>query len=257
MYAKTIGKRKPGWTRALSVRHEYATSGAARRRASAPARALAARALRVTGYREADALANLAVRGLQLGAGELKSVDTAGSESVDWDGAVHLLNGIARGDDIGERNGRQVLMKTIELNFVAGAKAPEAGIVPSTMRVMLIYDRQTNAAALTVLQVLVTNGSIYGPITSKNLENRDRFLILRDMKFSLTGSVSTNFMAAKKYGKFYQSVSLPVTFNAGDAATVADITTGSLYILVISDQDDAAAHLPTITWTCRVRYEDK
>ena len=63
----------------------------------------------------AAVLANLATRGLQLAKGELKAVDTfcsAGSMASvvvpDYTGApvIKLLNGIARGDDINERNGR-------------------------------------------------------------------------------------------------------------------------------------------------------
>ena len=42
------------------------------------------------------------------------------SGSPDYTGApiIKLLNGIARGDDINERNGRQVIMKSVQINMV-------------------------------------------------------------------------------------------------------------------------------------------
>jgi len=252
-----VGKRAPGWTKALSVRHEYATSGPGRRRAAAPARAAAARALRVTGYREADALANLAVRGLQLAAGELKAVDvSAAPGGVTSTGAAYLLNGIARGDDITERNGRQVTMKTIEVNAVFQPTTPALDSVPTCVRMMIIYDRQANAAALTPAQVLGTVGDGNAVIRPKNLENRERFLILRDMKFGLSSGEAEDFRAAPKIVKFYQGVNLPVTFNAGDAGTIADIITGSLYLLVISDDPAGAPEQVAFKYTSRVRYSD-
>jgi len=257
MYRKTVGKRSPGWTRALSVRHEYATSGPARRRAASAMRHAAARDLRVGGYREAQALANLAVRGLQLAPGELKSVDTylAPAETF-WSGNRTLLNGIARGDDITERNGRQVTLKSVEINLVCRPSPVADNPVPQVVRFLLVYDRQTNATALTIDQVLSATGSAHVVICPKNLENRDRFLILRDMKFGVHSSSSANFQSAPKMMKVYQTLNLPVTFNAGDAATVADITTGSLYGIIMSDADPASAVAPMISYSCRVRYAD-
>lgn len=254
---KKLGKRAPGWTKALSVRHEYATSGPGRRRASAPARALQARAVRVAGYREADALANLAVRGLQLAQGELKSTDVEqAATNMSWSGDLILLNGIARGDDIDERIGRQITMKSIEVHMRFEAKAPEAGVTPSAIRVLIVYDRQTNGAALTVAQVLSSVGGPLVTLAPKNLENRDRFQILRDMKFGLPCSVSTDFMAAPKVMKFYQGVNLSTTYNTGDAGTVADITTGSLYMITLASDAAAGAHMPLYSFVSRVRYAD-
>jgi len=235
----------------------YGVAGKARRRAAPLARAIVARAAHAQAYREADALANLAVRGLQLAPGELKSLDATGTGGVSSTGTISLLNGVPRGDDIDERVGRQITMKSIEFHLIAQHKAPEAGLIPATFRALIVYDRQTNGAALTVEQVLDSAApGITRTIVPKNLENRDRFLILRDMKFGLAASVATDFMSAPKVAKVYQGVTLPVTFNAGDAGTVADITTGSLYLILLSDQAVGDAHLPVATWASRIRFSD-
>ena len=217
--------------------------------------AAAKRAAHIGAYREVTELANLAVRGLQLGPGELKARDTASGAfaGADWNGVAVLLNGIARGDDIDERVGRQILIRSYELSVIWHQAAP--GAHPSRVaRLVVVYDKQTNAAALTPAQVLTAVGTINAATSPKNLENRDRFTILRDIRTPMAAAETTDYEPPPKALKVYQSITLPVTFNAGDAGTVADITTGSLYAIFISDQ---GAVLPSFSYTCRVRYEDK
>ena len=55
--------------------------------------------------------------------------------------------------------------------------------------------------------------------------------------------------------KWYRRLNHPVTFNAGDAGTVADITTGSLYFLVVGSEA-AGATAGTVSGRVRVRFDD-
>lgn len=189
---------------------------------------------------------NVAVRGLQRNRMEWKSVDVNGNIDADTTGGVALLNGIARGDDISERIGRKVMIKSIQLsikNNVIGGTG-----VDQCHRVMLVLDNQTNAAALTIAQVLSSSGTMY----YRNLENRARFRILFDKFFTMNATGESGSMVNYKY---YRKVDIPVTFNNGDAGTVADIVTGSLYILVVGDA------APGVTagkcyYYSRIRYED-
>ena len=97
---------------------------------------------------------NVAQRGLALSTGEFKSVDTVLSQPIDQTGAVTLVNGIARGDEINERNGRELTMRSIQFN--ARAYATSGTGSDQIGRVLIVYDRQTNAAALTGAQVLAS-----------------------------------------------------------------------------------------------------
>lgn len=125
---------------------------------------------------------NVAQRGLALSTGEFKSVDTVLSQPIDQTGAVTLVNGIARGDEINERNGRELTMRSIQFNArayaTAGTGADQVG------RVLIVYDRQTNAAALTGAQVLST----FDTNAPRNLENRRRFKILKDWRFPINAA---------------------------------------------------------------------
>jgi len=208
-------------------------------------------------------MANVGARGLALARGEWKSVDVNAGLDGDSDCTIQLLNGIARGDDISERTGRQVVMRSIKIHWQVQAKATTG--VDQLARCMLVYDKQTNAAALTPAQVLTTVGNGYAPLSPVNLENRMRFVVLYDSGPFVVASDKQNAAGAAqevpksgsmltgtvtRYGYF------PVTYNNGDAATVADITTGSLYFIVIGGE---AAGATAADWNIysRVRYEDK
>ena len=190
---------------------------------------------------------NRARRGLQLAQGEFKSVDTAISQVIDQTGAVTLVNGIARGDEIFERNGREVVMKSIEFHCrcyaTAGTGADQIG------RILIVYDRQTNGAALTGAQVLDS----FNTVAARNLENRRRFKILYDRRFVINASGEPQ---SAKLFNFYRRLAHPVTFNSGDAATVADIMTGSLYLLSVGT-NVAGATAGSCVGTVRIRYQDK
>jgi len=194
---------------------------------------------------------NAAARGLQLNAGEFKAIDVSATSVVDTTGAVTCLNGCARGDDIAGRNGRETTMKSIEFRAVV-APTDVTG-VEQTARVLLVYDRQANATPLTAVQVLAANNT-YAP---RNLENRRRFKILFDRTFQIGDrSAAPASMPFAKTIKFYRRLAHPVTYNAGNAGTVADIVTGSLYLITVGTQGAGGAAGSCIFYS-RVRFQDK
>lgn len=218
-------------------------------RAPSAAAAAAAR-YRMRPYR------NRRTGGLILAPGEFKSVDTVITGDLNQTGTISLINGIARGDEINERNGREITMKSVQLSMACESTATTG--IAQTCRILLVYDRQANAAAPTFAQVLAaTGGSCV--ISPRNLENRKRFKILMDRKFSLgpQGGTTTALGApAKKVLRdYYRKLTLPVTFNSGDAGTVADIVTGSLYILTCGEVA-AGATDGVASIYARVRYTD-
>lgn len=155
---------------------------------------------------------------------ELKSVDTANSPmAINTTGAIALLNGISRGDDINEREGRKVIVTQIQMR--ATAQATAATGTPHTCRFLIVTDRQCNGTALTIANVLdsVSTASHY------NLANRERFKILADNVFTI--GASADYWGRKAVVLKIPGLSIPVTFGSGNAGTVADIMTNSIYIL--------------------------
>jgi len=224
-----MGVRDIGSTRMRTSLAAAATSRAARSAVVAAARGV-----------------NAATRGLQLSAGEFKSVDTNVAMAANVTTSVQLLNGIARGDDINQRNGREVTMKSIQLKGFMMATAGTGA--DQLIRTLIVYDRQTNAAALTALQVL----TLADPIAPRNLENRRRFKILWDKTATINAASEPGTM---RYFEWYRRLAHPITFNTDGGATVAAITTGSLYAITIGT-NAVGATAGYSQFNCRIRYVD-
>ena len=96
--------------------------------------------------------------------------------------------------------------------------------------------------------MLVTNSYI----ASYNLDNRNRFIILYDaMKYiNASGEPNTAAMVHTKI-----NLNLQTNFNAGVAGTIADIATGSLYLLTLGSAG-AGVTAGALTGRARVRFTD-
>lgn len=189
-------------------------------------------------------------------AGELKAIDVSSPNAqVTSAGTLTLLNGCARGDDIGERDGRQISMRSLEVRM----EAQPIGTATSchALRVLIFVDKQANAAAPTPAQVLAVVGSAEATVSAYNLEYRNRFWILHDRTFGFgaeSGGAATGF--DKLYiAKVWRYLNQKVTYNAGVAGTVADIATNSLYLLAIADTATAAQE-PFLQFYSRLRFSD-
>jgi len=117
---------------------------------------------------------------------------------------------------------------------------------PMVVRVILCIDKQTNGAAPTYSDIIKSQ-NISGTTSSKytdmiNLDNRDRFEILRDMFIQVGKQIDT---ATQAYAIGNNPVTIDeyirlgnreTVYNAGSAGTVGDITSGALYVFMISNQ---------------------
>lgn len=162
-----------------------------------------------------------------------------------------LLNGSIPGSGATNRIGRKIFMRSCLIRFACAAAATStSGIV----RCMLVYDSQVNGTAFTDTDLLVPFDGTPNPfITSKNnLDNRDRFKVLMDKQFYLSGGTAvtdTNVRILMKYKRLEH----PVIYNAGTAGTVADINTGGLFFCSMCTNGTAA---PISRLDARVRFSD-
>lgn len=184
--------------------------------------------------------------------GELKFKDTAlvmtttvGGTSFTPLAAANLLNGLAPGSSAEQRIGRKVNIKSILVRYSAFLGPTSVGGSP--LRIMVIYDKQANATDPLVTDILLNNAFT----SPNNLSNRDRFVTIFDL---LTESVSqeNNYAIA---GTLFKQVNLETMFNAGNAGTIGDITSGSIYIIA-AQCGKVTGEAPQISVQCRVRYTD-
>jgi len=178
--------------------------------------------------------------------------DTSSTLAFDTTGSVLLLNGIAESDDIAGRTGRQIRMLSFE--SIGLCYPQDAAVNDNLCRVILVYDKQTNGAAPVITDVLTASSSI----ALHNLNNKRRFDFLLDESFSLgarTEAATLAVSSAPVHCAFKRTLQMQrkVQYN-NTGATVAAITTGSLYLFTIGSI--AATNGHNLSHSTRVIYID-
>lgn len=184
-------------------------------------------------------------------------------------GAVTPLNLIRTGTSFMNRIGRKIQMKSLRVNGRIDILRTVAD--EDYVRVLLIYDRQTNGTAPAITDILQTTDQAAANTTTAfsgaNLNNRDRFVILRDQHIYLpsltsTAGVITNVSFVDQVSKqalFDWYVKLPnyVTQYKADSspAVIGDVATGGLFLVTFGAQT-AGQEGYQIALESRLRYLD-
>jgi len=170
---------------------------------------------------------------------------TAGAVNWATMGATLLLNGLVPDSTASGRIGRKVTLKSVYIRCSPSMNTTSVGGSP--FRILVVYDKQANAALPAVTDILLTDDHN----SQNNLSNRDRFITVADVMsdtVSAGGDYSTTCV-------IYKKLNLDVAFNAGTAGTVGDITSGALYVL-FSMNGNILTGNPYVKWVSRVRYTD-
>lgn len=190
---------------------------------------------------------NVAQRGRTLNEGEFKCLDTNQLLNVDSSSSTALLNGMIHGDDINNRIGREVTLKSLEFRYTCYSTVGTGS--DQYHRIMLVYDRQANGSPILYTDVL-EGTSVNHP---RKLENRRRFKILYDRTHAINSSPESG---SRVYRKFYRHLNHPVVFNNLNSGTIADIQSGALYLVVLGT--NVAGNTAGYCNFCfRLRYQDK
>lgn len=183
---------------------------------------------------------------------ELKYLDTSATGTFNYSGGspgIVLLNGVSAGTNNINRVGRKILMKSLEMRiqFVKGGATGASTCV----RMLIVYDKQTNQALPAFSDVLAVAGDNLDPFKSRNIENTERFIVLCDelINFASVASIDPSTWSAKKFLYFQ----LPVRFDSNSGG-IADITTGSLLLMFLDNNTGAAA--TTCSYSSRVKWTD-
>lgn len=158
-----------------------------------------------------------------------------------------LLNGCVAGSQNFNRIGRKIQMKSLQIR--GAFLSTDTTTLDTVMRLVVVYDKQANGAAPTWANI-VTSQNIAGATASTvfdmiNLDNRDRFEIIRDQMYTIAAKDSTATQAFSGsptivcVNDFIRLGKRETVFNAGTAGTIGDITSGSLYVFFIANQTNA------------------
>lgn len=158
---------------------------------------------------------------------------------------ILTLNAMTQGTAPTNYLGRSVIMKSIAWIFTGALAATSAGGSP--LRVLIVYDKQTNAALPATTQIVV-NDRID---TFMNLANSKRFIVVADQQVQSVGTQGPQGW----YIHGYRKMNLPMEFNTTNGGTIADIQTGAMYALIWQDGKIITAD-PINSFNCRIRFED-
>lgn len=152
-----------------------------------------------------------------------------------------LLNGIAAGSDINQRDGRKITMTSVELR--GGIYLPSGATTDGFGRIMIIYDNQTNEAVPPIGSILQTTTNFY---TMINRNNYGRYKIIWDEYYNLSLTGERN-VAIKKWIPLKNIMTTYANVNNG----WADIDRGALFLLAFGSTE-----IPSLTLTTRVKYKE-
>lgn len=181
--------------------------------------------------------------------GELKFVDTDAAQGIVFGtaafGAGILLNGLSQGTTASTRVGRKVTIKSILLRYSFNLGATSTGGSP--LRILVVYDRQSNAAAPAITDILLSDAFT----SQNNLSNRERFITIFD-HITTPISVQGEYAVADV---LYKSVNFEQMFNTGNAGTIGDISSGAIYVFYAQAGNIGVANCAMAS-KVRVRYTD-
>lgn len=163
-----------------------------------------------------------------------------------------LLNGVDDGATSTTRIGRRIMMTSLEIRWEGSLPSTATGGSP--LRMCVVYDRQSNGAAPTAINVFAVD-DITGLM---NLSNSRRFKVLVD---ELIDNVSTSGPSSW-YSKVWRDFTakgtkpgLEVEFNDNSTATITSIQTGSIYAFFWQNGNILVAN-PSAIFSSRIRFTD-
>lgn len=175
-------------------------------------------------------------------------VFTANSGNTLTGDDVMLCNGVSPGNDIFNRLGRRLRMRSIlvSMQIVSPATVDlaatnvqiTAGNYVSGARLLLVLDKQPNGTQCLKNDILASLGSARkdggyaSPESNMNLDNRDRFLILFDKIYTLD-----TVNSVQREVRIFKKLNIEVTYNNGqNARDVSALMTNALYLVAVSNQ---------------------
>lgn len=180
--------------------------------------------------------------------GILKSLDLhslqnrAENQSITTTMDPYLLNGISQGDDITSRESNDIYMTSL-----SGVVTCYVGDNYNVCRILVVYDKQPNGA------IFNQGDIIQGSSTAQTDESikAQRKDYMKRFKFLYDKIVTVDTYNIAKTVRFRIPIKRKTQY-AGSGNTVANIATGSLYLVLISDStaptNPGHTHAVTLNW---------
>lgn len=156
---------------------------------------------------------------------------------------LKCVNAVTQGTAPSQRIGRKISLKSITINGKFVPNNVAAACLATGVRMMLVYDKQPNVLQPTVANIIAecdAAGAVTSQFTSRaNRDNEQRFSIIKDKIYQLPNlAIAGDYSNTLRY-IYNWRVNLKgrqtTYFQSAAPPTYADITTGSLHLIMFSD----------------------
>lgn len=230
-------------------------------------------------YASVSAIRRSAPRGRGI-PGETKSVDIPSAVFSQLfsagNSASQSLTLIQSGAEVYNRIGRKTALTSLQITAQVQDQGAVAALAEETLRYIIFYDKQPNGVAATwnqVVQSIDNAGGVTNTVwDATNLDQRDRFIILRDRKIVVPRTSATGFPTSMPYGTSSSSVGASNGSDGGclikeyiklgrmeaqfsgtaNPATVAQVVTGNLAVVT----QGSVGGQYSLFGSARVRFTD-
>lgn len=191
---------------------------------------------------------------------EIKFFDTTlNTTAITTTGVIinNTVLNIVEGSDFNNRVGRKITLTSIHFR---GAYLEETQTslanMSNNIRIIIYQDKQCNATAAAVTDILATADEK----SFNNLNNTDRFVILKDWFFTLnhtaqsalTGPVYATHRIQENLTWNKKNMSMKIKYNGTNGGTVADLTSNNIGVLGIAQSSNGGS----LDAQIRVRFSD-
>ena len=202
--------------------------------------------------------------------GEIKALDMPyATYTLNATAVITPLNLIRAGSSFFNRIGRRIEMKSLHFKgLISPLRTVAAG---DYVRVMIVYDSQTNGAPPNISDILQdtdqAGANSTNSYSSINLNNRDRFKVLCDYRIVLPSATVTAGVISNPgfidptavsfdLERFIKLKGLPTYYKADSSpAVIGDIATGGLYLVTYGSIGAGSEGFQLVAST-RLRYND-
>jgi hypothetical protein len=172
---------------------------------------------------------------------EIHNIDTTASPNFANTSTLVLLNGCTIGDTASTRTGQSIRMNALDLNcYIIG----NATAVLQSVRVMVVLDKQANAAAYSPTGLLNNDNTI----SMYAIGGQNRYVVYKDEMYALSTAGPLNCQFSWRV-----QLNQHTEYNTGTAGTIADINSNSLYLQFVCDQ---IANFPILAYYARLYFVD-
>lgn len=188
---------------------------------------------------------------------ERNFVDTTLANMLcDTTGQVTLINTIAQGVTVNQRIGKKALLKSVQ---VRGSFTPNVSANVNTVGLLLVYDSQSNGAAIPAITDILTAAT---PFAFTNNDNTHRFVILRRWQKCISGPLGgtapfndCSDLTVDDYVKLDREIEWNVSAATGVQTTIQK---GALYLVSFGDHATGGGNLAGF-WNgqTRVRFTEE